>query len=118
MNEKTWSVKIVIDEHKSDETGTKTRARALLRVSGRTTFVGTGLARRIPQHIDVSEVTEGMAAARALADLSHQLHEAAAKREAATRSVLNSARIAEVAVPRPEATRAARHDRTTARSRR
>ncbi|PQP15048.1 dsRBD fold-containing protein [Rhodococcus opacus] len=111
MSEKTWSVKIVIDEHKSDETGTKTRARALLRVSGRTTFLGTGLARRIPQHTDVTEVTVGMAAA-------HQLHEAAAKREAATRSVLNSARIAEVAVPRLEATRAARYDRTTSRSRR
>ncbi|MFD9669735.1 DUF1876 domain-containing protein [Rhodococcus sp. NPDC059968] len=99
MNEKTWSVNIVIDEHKSGETGAQTRARALLRASDRTTFVGTGLARRNPQHTDVPEVSEDMAAARALADLSHQLYEAAAEREAVTRSALNSARTTDFGRP-------------------
>ncbi|MFD9667290.1 dsRBD fold-containing protein [Rhodococcus sp. NPDC059968] len=99
MNEKTWSVDIVIDEHKSDETGTETRARALLRASDRTTFVAVGLARRNPRHTDVSEVSEDMAVARALADLSHQLYEAAAEREGVTRSVLSSARLADFGRP-------------------
>ncbi|BAH48334.1 dsRBD fold-containing protein [Rhodococcus opacus] len=95
MNEKTWSVNIVIDEHKSAETGAQTRARARLRTSGRAAFVGTGLARRNPHHTDVPEVSDDMAAARALADLSHQLYEAAAQREAVTRSALTSARAAD-----------------------
>lgn len=95
VNEKTWSVNIVIDEHKSAETGAQTRARARLRTSGRAAFVGTGLARRNPRHTDVPEVSDDMAAARALADLSHQLYEAAAQREAVTRSALTSARAAD-----------------------
>lgn len=100
MNQKTWSVTIVIDDYKSAETGAQTRARARLRTSGPATFVGTGLARRNPHHTDVPEVSDDMAAARALADLSHQLYEAAAQREAVTRSALTSARAADV--PRPE----------------
>ncbi|MFV9454377.1 dsRBD fold-containing protein [Rhodococcus sp. NM-2] len=95
MNQKTWSVNIVIDEHKSAETGAQTRASARLRTSGRAAFVGTGLARRNPRHTDVPEVSDDMAAARALADLSHQLYEAAAQREAVTRSALTSARAAD-----------------------
>lgn len=95
VNEKTWSVTIVIDDYKSAETGAQTRARARLRTSDRATFVGTGLARRNPHHTDVPEVSDDMAAARALADLSHQLYEAAAQREAVTRSALTSARTAD-----------------------
>lgn len=99
MNEKAWSVNIVIDEQKSEEAGIQTRARALLRASDRTTFVGVGRARRNPRHTDVLEVSEDMAAARALADLSHQLFEAAAEREGVTRSVLHSARLADFRRP-------------------
>jgi hypothetical protein len=88
-------VNIVIDEHKSAETGAQTRARARLRTSVRAAFVGTGLDRRTPRHSDVPEVSDDMAAARALADLSHQLYEAAAQREAVTRSALTSARAAD-----------------------
>ncbi|AWK76635.1 hypothetical protein CBI38_31005 (plasmid) [Rhodococcus oxybenzonivorans] len=100
MNEKTWSVTIVIDDYKSAETGAQTRARARLRTSGRAAFVGTGLARRNPHHTDVPEVSDDMAAARALADLSHQLYEAAAQREAVTRSALTSARAADFGLRR------------------
>ncbi|MGY4784357.1 dsRBD fold-containing protein [Rhodococcus opacus] len=99
MNEKTWSVNIVIDEHKSDEAGIQTRARALLRASDRATFVGVGLARRNPRYTDIPEVSEDMSAARALADLSHQLYEAAAEREGVTRSVLRSVRPADFRGP-------------------
>ena len=95
VNQKTWSVNIVIDDHKSAETGAQTRASARLHTNGRATFVGTGLARRNSHHTDVPEVSDDMAAARALADLSHQLYEAAAQREAVTRSALTSARAAD-----------------------
>ncbi|UNN04946.1 dsRBD fold-containing protein [Rhodococcus opacus] len=95
VNQKTWSVNIVIDDHKSAETGAQTRASARLHTNGRATFVGTGLARRNSHHTDVPEVSDDMAAARALADLSHQLYEAAAQREAVTRNALTSARSAD-----------------------
>ncbi|MFC9841066.1 dsRBD fold-containing protein [Rhodococcus sp. NPDC127530] len=100
MNEKTWLVNIVIDEHQSEDAGIQMRARALLRASDRTTFVGVGLARRNPLHTDVPKVSEDMATARALADLSHQLYEAAAEQEGVTRSVLHSARVADLHRPR------------------
>ncbi|RZK82346.1 MAG: DUF1876 domain-containing protein, partial [Rhodococcus sp. (in: high G+C Gram-positive bacteria)] len=46
MNEKKWSVEIVIDEHDADEGGSRTRAQARLRTRDTHTLVGVGLARR------------------------------------------------------------------------
>ncbi|MFC0453247.1 DUF1876 domain-containing protein [Rhodococcus jostii] len=87
MNEQTWLVEIVIDEHDSDEGGTRTRAQARLRTRDTRTFVGTGLARRNPEDTEIPEIGEELATARALSDLAHQLIEAtAADVEAATHS--------------------------------
>ncbi|WP_072691636.1 DUF1876 domain-containing protein [Rhodococcus marinonascens] len=76
MNEKKWSVDIVIEEHDSEEGGSKTRAQARLRTSDTDTLVGIGRARRNPNDPEIPEVGDELATARALADLSHQLIEA------------------------------------------
>ncbi|GAB4097973.1 dsRBD fold-containing protein [Sinomonas halotolerans] len=86
MAEKRWSVGIVIDEHEG-----KTRATAQLQPEGREAFAGVGLARLNPTDADVPLIGDELAAARALADLAHQLIEAtAADIEASTH---NSARL-------------------------
>ncbi|MFZ2176373.1 MAG: dsRBD fold-containing protein [Rhodococcus sp. (in: high G+C Gram-positive bacteria)] len=90
MKEKKWTVDIVIDEHESEEHGSRTRAEARLRTHDATTFVGTGLARRNPKDTEVPEIGDELAAARALADLSHQLIETtAADLEAVTRETIH-----------------------------
>lgn len=89
MNEKKWSVEIVIDEHDADEGGSKTRAQARLRTRDTHTLVGgVGLARRNPADTEIPEIGgDELATARALADLAHQLIElTAADVEAATHS--------------------------------
>jgi hypothetical protein len=70
---KKWSVEIHIDEHES-----RTRAEARLHTADRTHLVGVGLARLNPADRDVPEIGDELAASRALADLAHQLLEAAA----------------------------------------
>ena len=65
-----WTVEISIDEHER-----QTRARAELRGSADTPLVGEGLARLNPSDVDVPEIGDELAAARALSDLSHQLIE-------------------------------------------
>ena len=55
-----------------------TEARASLVIRG-ATFVGTGRARRNPADPNMPMVGEELAAARALADLSHQLVDAVAE---------------------------------------
>jgi Domain of unknown function (DUF1876) len=73
MQEKRWSVDIVIDEHEN-----RTRAEARLQKEGGGELVGTGLARLNPKDTDVPQIGDELAAARALADLAHQLIEATA----------------------------------------
>jgi Rv2632c-like len=55
-----------------------TEARASLSIRG-VTFVGTGRARRHPADPNMPMVGEELAAARALADLSHKLLDAVAE---------------------------------------
>ncbi|MDH6291030.1 DUF1876 domain-containing protein [Rhodococcus sp. NM-2] len=87
MNEKKWSVEIVIDEHDADEGGSRTRAQARLRTRDTHTLVGVGLARRNPADTEIPEIGDELATARALADLAHQLIELTASDvEAATHS--------------------------------
>jgi hypothetical protein len=73
MQEKGWSVNIVIDEHEG-----RTRAMAQLHAEDRSDLVGVGLARLNPADSDVPEIGNELATARALADLAHQLIEATA----------------------------------------
>jgi hypothetical protein len=70
MQEKSWSVNIVIDEHEN-----QTRATARLRAENRAELEGVGLARLNPIDSDVPEIGDELATARALADLAHQLIE-------------------------------------------
>ncbi|BAH48436.1 DUF1876 domain-containing protein [Rhodococcus opacus] len=87
LNETTWLVEVVVDEHDSDEGGSRIRAQARLRTRDTRTFVGSGLARRNPDDAEISEIGEVLATARALSDLAHQLIEAtAADVETATHS--------------------------------
>ena len=67
----TWSLDVVFDE-----TDDETRAKAALDVEG-TTVTGWGRARRNPTDPRVPRIGEELAAARALADLSHHLLEIA-----------------------------------------
>jgi hypothetical protein len=77
---KQWNVAITIDEHEN-----RTRAVAGLRFDGAERFGGTerfegvGLARLNPSDRGVPVIGDELAAARALADLSHQLLDAAAE---------------------------------------
>lgn len=61
-----------------EEDATHTEARASVNIRG-ATFTGAGRARRNPADPDVPMVGEELAAARALADLSHKMIEAAAE---------------------------------------
>jgi hypothetical protein len=67
-----WSV--VIDIH---EDPGRTRATARLFTRDDTELCGTGEARRNPTDREVPEIGAELAAARALADLQHQLFESA-----------------------------------------
>ena len=73
MAENNWSVNILIDEHQG-----QTRATAKLSAEGRAGWEGVGLARLNPADADVPAIGEELAAARALADLAHQLIETTA----------------------------------------
>jgi hypothetical protein len=72
---KRWSVEVFIDEH--DERRS-THAEARLHTGDRTRLVGRGMARRNPTDTEVPEIGDELAVARSLADLAHQLLEAAA----------------------------------------
>jgi hypothetical protein len=69
---KVWSIDLVIDE-----SAEVTEAKALLSVGGRE-LGAWGRARRAPGDPDRPRIGEELAVARALADLSHQLVDAAA----------------------------------------
>jgi hypothetical protein len=68
----SWTTMIYIDEHEG-----QTRARARLTTSD-TELTGLGMARCRPGETDVPEIGDELAAARALADLAHQLLELSA----------------------------------------
>ena len=70
---KRWNVVIEIDEHDG-----RTRAVASLHNRDADQLTGVGLARLNPADRDVPEIGDELAAARALADLSHQLLDTAA----------------------------------------
>jgi len=70
---KRWNVVIEIDEHDG-----RTRAVASLHNRDADRLTGVGLARLNPADRDVPEIGDELAAARALADLSHQLLDTAA----------------------------------------
>jgi hypothetical protein len=70
---KKWSIEIHIDEHES-----RTRAEARLHTADNTHLVGLGQARLNPADRDVPEIGDELAVSRALADLAHQLLDAAA----------------------------------------
>jgi hypothetical protein len=72
-NTKRWNVEIFIDEHDGS-----TRAEARLKTADTTHLVGTGTARRNPRDVEVPEIGDELAAARALSELAHQLLDAAA----------------------------------------
>lgn len=72
---KHWRVDISIDEHAEDR---RTHAEARLHNPDATGLTGVGFARRNSHDIDVPEIGDELAAARALSDLAHRLLEAAA----------------------------------------
>lgn len=74
MSEQIWPVSIVFTED-----GDHTRADAILELANER-FHSFGQARRAPGDPRVPVIGEELAAARALADLSHQLLQAAADR--------------------------------------
>ncbi|WP_067140791.1 dsRBD fold-containing protein [Microtetraspora malaysiensis] len=74
MTDKRWNVVIDISEHGDD-----THARAALAVADGVSVSGAGHARRSPDDRLVPEVGDELAAARALARLSHCLYQTALK---------------------------------------
>lgn len=71
---KRWGVDIYIDEHADT-----TRAEARLRTGDHTHLTGVGTARRNPRDVNVPEIGDELAAARALAALARQMLHAAAE---------------------------------------
>jgi hypothetical protein len=75
IHSRCWTVEIVIDEHEDER---RTHAQARLRTRDRTDLRGDGTARRHPRDMEVPEIGDELAVARALSDLANQLLEAAA----------------------------------------
>jgi hypothetical protein len=67
----TWHIEIFLFED-----GDRTRANAVLRTSAGTELRHEGVARRSPKDIEVPEIGEELATARALSGLAHDLFEA------------------------------------------
>jgi hypothetical protein len=67
-----WTIEVLLDE--STE---RTEAEAIVEVGGER-IAGWGRARRNPRDPDIPKIGEELAAARALAELSHRLLERAA----------------------------------------
>lgn len=66
---KRWHVDIFIDEHDDDTT----RAEARLQTHDRTQLTGVGTARRNPRDVNVPEIGDELATARALNKLAQRL---------------------------------------------
>lgn len=73
MHTTSWTVDLLLSER-----GEQTHAEARLRTGDDTHLTGHGVARHNPLDPQVPEIGDELAAARALADLSHVLLEAAA----------------------------------------
>jgi hypothetical protein len=73
---KRWRVEIDIDEHAEMR---RTYARARLHTDDDTRLQGTGWARRNARDVEVPEVGDELAAARALTDLAAKLRDTAAE---------------------------------------
>jgi hypothetical protein len=71
---KTWHVDLFIGERDG-----LTHAEARLRPDETVTLTGTGTARLNPTDLDVPEIGDELAVARALSDLAHRLLHAAAE---------------------------------------
>jgi hypothetical protein len=67
----TWHIEIFLYED-----GDQSRAEAVLRTSAGTELRHEGIARRSPKDIDVPEIGEELATARALSGLAHNPFEA------------------------------------------
>ena len=65
-----WTVEIFIDEHEDQQLN---HAEARLHTNDDTQLVGHGTSRRRDEHPEVAEISDELAVARALSDLSHQL---------------------------------------------
>ncbi|MEV0287039.1 MULTISPECIES: DUF1876 domain-containing protein [unclassified Kribbella] len=72
---KRWNVEIFIDENDTERT---THAEARLHTNDDTHLIGRGSARRNPQDVDIAEIGDELAVARALSNLAHELIHAAA----------------------------------------
>ncbi len=72
---KKWTVDIYLDEQPETR---RTRAEARLHAGDRTDIRGVGTSSRNPRDIDVPEIGDELAAARALANLAEKLRLAAA----------------------------------------
>jgi hypothetical protein len=72
---KQWSVDVYISEHEAEG---RTDAEAMLHAGDKTELRGTGESRRNPHDLEVPQIGDELAAARALADLSGKLRGAAA----------------------------------------
>lgn len=66
---KHWTVDIYIDEHDDDST----RAEARLHTRDAGQLAGVGFARRNPHDVNVPEIGDELATARALSDLAQRL---------------------------------------------
>jgi hypothetical protein len=75
LHTRTWNVEITIDEHEDER---RTRAVAVLRTAARPQVRGEGTARRAPRDLEVPEIGDELATARALADLAYRLLDVAA----------------------------------------
>lgn len=70
----TWKVVVhLFDADDLHDLGATTKAHAVLTTSAGTTLDGFGRARRAPQDLDVPEIGDELAAARALRDLADRL---------------------------------------------
>ena len=74
MRIKTWHVEVFIHED-----GDRTVARAVLHTDDPTRVEGRGTARRAPKDVDIPEIGDEVAAARALHDLADALLRTAAR---------------------------------------
>jgi hypothetical protein len=72
---KRWHVEIFIDEHEDER---RTRAEARLHTEDETHLRGVGTAHRNPADVEIPEIGDEVAAARALFALGHELLLAAA----------------------------------------
>lgn len=89
---KRWTVDLYLTEHSGEQTSV-THAEARLHTQDKTDLRGHGEARRHPGDVDVPEIGDELAAARALSDLAHQLlHSAADDIEGVTHRAVSALR--------------------------